>query len=193
MKFFQKKKFLIPVLLLLILLIAGSIAGYAIGKYRTEVVMTGSVTASTRLVDSFRLSAVRKADGASSEEPEADTAYLIPGTELGFNLQIQGKSDVGAYLYVEVTGEGAELTEDWRRLDNVVGKHGGAVYAYSKLLDGSDPDLTVPLLKKGLSPASDEAVPSPLSFCGYLLQVNGEPSRGLDQMRSTFVNKFPQN
>lgn len=193
MKLFQNKKFLVPVLLLLVLVIIGSVAGYALGKYRSDYVLTNHVTVSTRLVDSFQLTAVRKADGKSVEESEAETAYLIPGTELNFELLIQGKSDIGAYLYVEVTGEGAELSSDWRPLDNVVGKHGGAVYAYSKALDGSQADLRVPLLKKGLSPTSDEAESAPLSFCGYLLQVNGEPTRGTDAMRTTFVNKFPQD
>lgn len=194
MKFFQKPKFLIPVLLLLVLLIGASIAGYAIGRYRTDVVMTDKITTRTQLVDSFRLTSTRSADG-QTEVVSGDTAYLTPGTELGLRFTLEGKSVIRSYLYVEVTGGNADglLAEDWARLEGVTGKHGGAVYAYSKILDGSKEDLTVEILRKGLTmDVQSEEAASPLSFCGYLLQITNEETRGTEGAKTTFVNKFPQ-
>jgi hypothetical protein len=195
MKFFQKPKFLIPVLLLLVLLIVGSVAGYAIGKYRSDVVLTGTVTTRTQLVGGFRLTASRSSDG-STEITDAETAYLIPGAEVDLSLTIEGKTEILSYLYVEITGklDPSLLTEDWTLLDGVTGKHGGAVYAYAKVLDGSEADMNISILRKGMTmDANSEEPASPLSFCGYLLQITSENTRGIEEAKTTFVNKFPQS
>ena len=103
MKFDKKSKFLVPVLLLLVLVIIGSVAGYALGKYRADVVMTGKFTTSSRLVESFKLQATRS--GAGTSEEAADEICLLPGTDLEMQFNIAGKTAVRSYLYVEVTGE----------------------------------------------------------------------------------------
>ena len=191
MKFFQKPKFLIPVLLLLILLVVGSVAGYAMGRYRTDVVLTDSVSVRTRLVDSFRLETARSG-GAQSDE---DTAYLLPGTEVTLRFSLLGKTAIRSYLYVEITGdvEPSMVAEGWRLLEGVTGKHGGAIYAWREVLDGSEEDLTVGILRKGLTmDAEAGADAAPLSFCGYLLQITAEAQRGEDLAKTTFTDRFPQ-
>ena len=190
MKFYQKPKFLIPVLLLLILLVVGSVTGYALGRYRTEVVLTDAVSVRTRLADGFRLRASR-----SGTESDADTAYLLPGTELDLALSVEGKTAVPARLYVEITGdvEPVMVAEGWSLLEGVTGKHGGAVYAWHTVLDGAEENLTVEILRRGLTMDPEaEARGSDLRFCGYLLQSTGEAEGGQDQARATFVNRFPQ-
>ena len=191
MKFDKKSKFLVPVLLLLVLVIIGSVAGYALGKYRADVVMTGKLTTSSRLVESFKLQATRS--GAGTSEEAADEICLLPGTDLEMQFNIAGKTAVRSYLYVEVTGEhdSSMLADGWRRLDGVAGKHGGAVYAYETVLDGSKEDLNVEILRSGLT-MDTETDFSELSFCGYLLQITTEAERNSDQARMTFINKFPQ-
>ena len=191
MKFFQKPKFLIPVLLLLILLVVGSVAGYAMGRYRADVVLTDSVSVRTRLVDSFRLETARSG-GAVNDD---DTAYLLPGTELALRFSIEGKTAIRSYLYVEITGdvEPSMVAEGWRLLEGVTGKHGGAIYAWQTVLDGTEEDLTVAVLRKGLTMDADaEADAAPLSFCGYLLQITAEAQRGEDLAKTTFTDRFPQ-
>lgn len=196
MKFFRKPKFLVPVLLLLILLIVGSVAGYALGKYRTDLVMTDTVSRRTQLVDSFRLSVVRSDGRSETDETGADTAWLIPGTALQLRFSIEGKTALRSWLYVEITGsvDAAQLAEGWRLLEGVTGKHGGAVYAYREILDGAQPDMSVEILRGGLTlEGAPEQDDPELSFCGYLLQITSEPARGEDAARTVFVNKFPQN
>lgn len=191
MKYVQKPKFLIPVLLLLILLVVGSIAGYAMGRYRTDVVLTDSVTVRTRLADSFRLETTRSG-GARSED---DTAYLLPGAELALRLSLEGKTAIRSYLYVEITGdlEPSMVAEGWKLLEGVTGKHGGAVYAWQTVLDGTEEDLTVGILRKGLTMDADAGTSAPpLSFCGYLLQITAEAQRGEDAAKTTFTDRFPQ-
>ena len=191
MKFYQKPKFLIPVLLLLILLVVGSVAGYAMGRYRADVVLTDSVSVRTRLVDSFRLETTRSG-GAQSDE---DTAYLLPGTELALRLSIEGKTVIRSCLYVEITGnvEPSMVAEGWRLLEGVTGKHGGAIYAWQDVLDGTEEDLTIGILRKGLTmDANADPEASPLSFCGYLLQITAEAQRGEDLAKTTFTDRFPQ-
>lgn len=195
MKFFQKPKFLVPALLLLVLLIAGSIAGYALGRYRTELVMTGSVTGRTQLAEGFRLTAVRSDGRTADSETLGEEAFLIPGTGLNLRLSVEGKTEIPACLYVEVTGalDETALTDAWRRLEGVSGKHGGAVYAYRTVLDGTEPELELPLLRSPLTASPADSQAEPLSFCGYLLQITTEADRAEDQARTTFVNKFPQD
>ena len=190
MKFFQKPKFLIPVLLLLILLVVGSVTGYALGRYRTEVVLTDAVSVRTRLADGFRLRASR-----SGTESDANTAYLLPGTELDLALSVEGKTAVPARLYVEITGdvEPSMVAEGWRLLEGVTGKHGGAVYAWKTVLDGAEENLTVEILRRGLTMDPEAETRSPArGFCGYLLQLTSEAEGGEDQAITTFVNRFPQ-
>lgn len=189
-----KTKYLIPILFLLILVIVGSVAGYAIAKYRTDVVMTDAVTVRTQLADSFRLQTVRGVGSAETEEPADGNAYLIPGTTLGLRLSLEGKTAIRSYLYVEITGsvDDALLNGSWRRLDGVTGRHGGAVYAYDRVLDGAEKDLDVDVFRSGLTADPELSEDEPLSFCGYLLQITTEATRGEDQARLTFVNKFPQ-
>ena len=185
-----------PVLLLLILLIVGSVAGYALGRYRADVVMTDRFSTRTQLAEGFRLQTLRTGTGVAAEAEEAKDAYLLPGTGLALQLSVEGKTEIPAYLYVEVTGSlrPEALTDDWRLLEQVTGKHGGAVYAYRSLLQGAERDLTVQILRDDLRPRDDpEAEDAPLSFCGYLLQLTSEPSRGADQARTVFVNRFPQD
>lgn len=199
MKALNNKKFLIPLLLLLVLLIAGSITGYVVAKYKTDVVMTDEISYSTQLADSFRLVAERTETGkraVTEEEPVRDTVYLIPGTSVNLSIQLNGKSDIQSYLYIEVLGatESEQLTDDWTLLEGVTGKHGGAVYTYKNILDGTEADLSVPILKETITTdpiPSEES--SSLTVCGYLLQINGEAKRDPEQAKITFTNMFPQS
>ncbi len=158
--------------------------------------MTDRFTARTQLAEGFRLQTVRTGSGIAAETADAPEAWLLPGTGLALQLSVEGKTEIPAYLYVEITGSlsPAALTDDWRLLEDVTGRHGGAVYAYRYMLKGADRDLTVAILRNDLRFQSDpEAADAPISFCGYLLQRTAESRGGEDQARTVFVNRFPQD
>lgn len=176
----------------LVLLLVCVIAGGAYSKYRKDVVMTGKVSASNRLVGQFQLLEHKKTleDGAyrlTDETTVSDSVWAIPGATIPMDpyLTILDKSDVPALLYIEVIDPNAEdvlsykLTEDWTLLD-VEGYHKGAVYVFQNgqvLGDFSDPDLLrqIEILQDGEVTISDEseAEVESLSFCGYLIQTDG--------------------
>ena len=101
--------------LLAVLLIPGGSA-----KYRTQVVQANALHNSDSLATSFTLT-------GSAENT------LLPGTTDTFApvITITGKTEIPAFLYLELLGpEDAELDEAWTKLEGVVGKNGGQVYAY---------------------------------------------------------------
>ena len=176
--------------------------------------MTDEIAYTNRLAESFKLLEYKpeqKPDGSyTNNESETDTAaayYLIPGTTIPLApwLEITGKTDVPAYLYLEVkdgTPEKADapLAEAWQPLKEgdapVTGKNGGQIYVYTA--DGEALILTtaaVPasepfragLLKKGLAL---DPVPEPndgkLEFWGYLIQT--VPDKTPTQVFNAIVN-----
>ena len=68
------------------------------------------------------------------------------------------------------------------------------MYTYKNILDGTEADLSVPILKETITTdpiPSEES--SSLTVCGYLLQINGEAKRDPEQAKNTFTNMFPQS
>ena len=195
MKRSLRKSTKVALVCLTVLLLLGSLAGYGYAKYRSDVVMTGSVQYRNQLVSGFRLlehKAEAGEDGAytaASDLVAEQAYYLIPGTELPMDpyISIEGKTDVKAMLFLEVVPTALDsslryaVTEDWTLLEGVRGGKGGQVYAYQggKVLDGAqeETDFTVQILQGnkvtlGTAPVNGGA--ESLEFCGYLIQTPEE-------------------
>ncbi len=189
----------IVLIVLLVVAIVASVASYVYGKYRTEVLLTGTAR-KTSLAGSFTLQMqemMMEEDGSYTAGDAAvteQTNYLIPGTAIPQSpvITIQGKTDVPCYLYLEVLADNEEekascaLTDDWTLLENVRGLKGGEVYVYQKgekLTSSVGAVFTTQVLRDGISaeriPAEKAAE---LSFCGYLIQVTeGSPAEVFTQ------------
>ncbi len=131
-KFLQSRKTLaliLGVVLLLLLLGALLIPGGS-AKYRTQVVQANKVSYDDRLAASFTLTA----KGADANG--ICTFSMLPGTTSTFKpkITINGKTEIPAYLYLEVTGPDTTLNAGWTKLDGVTGLKGGRVYAYETIL-----------------------------------------------------------
>ena len=140
----------VVLLILLVALLIGLIS-FADAKYAKKIIHTGSVTISARLAESMELlehKVERQPDGSymldTSKTVDANTYELIPGVDIPKDpfITIKNKTDIGAYLFVEVVGgqnvgteEDAriryQMTDDWQLLSDVTGKHNGTVYAYT--------------------------------------------------------------
>lgn len=140
-----------------VLVMSGTLA-----KYRTEMVIANEVDYTNQLAESFKLldypvitleDGSYERDESADAEPTSGCAYkLIPGVTLPAApyVEIKGKTEIPAYLYLEVENTGgAELSFDgkWSALTGVAGKKGGTVYVYDGGValtgDGGDEVLTV--------------------------------------------------
>jgi hypothetical protein len=172
-------------LLAAVLLLGACLVGTGYAKYRQEVLMTGSVSFSSKLADSFTLneyvltryangSYVKDSDSVSSEP---QTYILAPGMRIPQDpfLTITGKSSVKAVLYLEVTSCSAisySLTEDWTLLPQMTGRNGGEIYVYqggTALEESSDSLERISILQNGFQ-VLDATGSGSVSFIGYLIQ-----------------------
>ena len=148
----KQKKSRLMIAAVAVILLAVLISS-AIGKYVTTVSVPGKVTFTAKLAGGMVLQehkAERNADGsytltgqiATADENGYFNGYdLIPGLDIPKDphIVITGKTDVKAYLFVEVVENGDvglqdkvityAMTNDWLKLTGT-GKNGGTVYVY---------------------------------------------------------------
>ena len=127
---FKTSRGFLPGLVLILLLSVALLSTNGFAKYNRTITLEGQVRyaateTETKLADSLELL------------PVGEQAFLlIPGTTVAPEavIEISGKTEVPAYLYVEIVNNGAPeavaVTDDWKIL-SVTGEHGGQVYVYS--------------------------------------------------------------
>lgn len=189
-----------------LLAVGSSLAGVSYAKYRTTSLLTGQLQYTNQLAQSFVLTQKdRTVDPDGAYRADANTVqqveyFLIPGITLPQepSLQITGKTEIPAYLYVEVQAENLDaklsyrLTGDWIKLDGLKGAHGGQMYVYKNqlLTDQSQGLEDIPILDGGLTledvPIAGQ--PETLSFYGYLLQATAE-----DTAAELFRNRIAED
>ena len=157
----QKLRFLAVFALLIVTACAMMSAG-VFSKYIAQRSVANQAGYNNTLAEAFKLldqpivvneDGSYEKDTADDAEPTSGYTYkLIPGITLPAEpyIEITGKTEVPAYLYIEVENTGdVTLTFDdaWSPL-GVTGKMGGDVYVYDSgtALTGDDPEavLTVP-------------------------------------------------
>ena len=181
-KFLQSRKTLaliLGVVLLLLLLGALLIPGGS-AKYRTQVVQANKVSYDDRLAASFTLTA----KGADANG--ICTFPMLPGTTSTFKpaITIDGKTEIPAYLYLEVTGPDTTLNAGWTKLDGVTGLKGGRVYYYKTVLTNENQTvLTNENQKWTITPEISitwskipQAEAESIEVYAYLIQKTGEES-----------------
>lgn len=127
----QRRKSLSLILgvVLLLLLLAVLLIPNGFARYRTQVAQANKLSFDSRLAESFTLS-------HSGQESDGKCYYLLlPGTKSTFDptITITGKTEIPAFLYLEITGPSTTLNADWTLL-NVTGMKGGRVYVYNAVL-----------------------------------------------------------
>ncbi len=158
-KFRLRPRYLIVAALLLLLLLSG-----AVGKYVQTISKSGTVTFTASLAESVVLQesvVERNADGTYGYKiVDGNHTYtttgqeyaLIPGVDIPKDphIVITGKTEIPAYLYIEIVdagdtvtidGESVDLTsysviaEDWNESTDISPEHGGTVYKYKNKID----------------------------------------------------------
>lgn len=134
-------------LLVVLVLLLMSCFGFVIGKYITTIEKKGVVTFSAELAENVELresKLLRNEDGTYSPTGETITSgtqkyILIPGLDVPKDpyVVISGKSEIPAYLFIEVIDKTPnetleyELTENWKESDlRDARNEGAALYVY---------------------------------------------------------------
>ena len=189
----KRLRYIFAIIIVSVLICALMISG-VFSRYTTQMAVANEVDYTNQLAISFKLldQPITQLEDGSYEKNTDDDAeptngysyQLIPGITLPASpyIEIKGKSEIPAYLYLEVdnTGE-VELSFDniWSSID-VTGKKGGSVYVYDNgsVLSGDDEEevLTFPTF------TVDELSEYPITTEGevkvyaYMLQQVGEKS-----------------
>lgn len=148
-------------------LLAAAAIGVSVGaKYVKEIRIPCRLIIKANLADKvavFEHEPQRQADGTYqlvSNEVSQSEYVLMPGVDAARDpfVRIEGKSDIPAYVYVEVVSTLDEkvtfelIDEVWEKLDGVTGQNGGEVYAFEDMLSSDNKeDIELPLFE-------DEAV-----------------------------------
>lgn len=193
--------------LLAVLFCLSAVTFVAVAKYIKDVPYTGNVTFKADLVETFTLTetkAVRQTSGSyilSGEQVTQNSYILMPGVDVPKNpmVKITGKTAVPAYLYVEVCSNLPDtvtyaIVSHWTDL-GITGPHGGDVYVYTsvldgtvKILDGTVKNLTLPIIDKEIlyvSDTLDRGTTATMTFYGYMAQqVSGRDEK------ATFTDEF---
>ena len=186
--------------LLAVLFCLSAVTFVAVAKYIKDIPFTGNVTFKADLVETFTLTetkAVRQTSGSyilSGEQVTENSYTLMPGVDVPKNpmVKITGKTAVPAYLYVEVCSNlpatvTYAIVSHWTDL-NITGPHGGDVYVYKSVLDGTVKDLTLPIIDKEIlyvSDTLDRKTTATMTFYGYMAQqVSGRDEK------ATFTYEF---
>lgn len=150
---FEKKRYL-PVLLILLLFAAGSRIGAVSAKYVTERTLQSQVTFTAKLAEKMVLEEYevsrtpkgdyeyKKSDTGNHIAVNANSYVLMPGVDVMKDpyIRITNKTPIEAYLFLEIVGlppEGDgkgvtyQLMDEWKLVENLMGKNGGKVYVYS--------------------------------------------------------------
>ena len=188
------KKTYLSVLLLVFVLVLAATAGVVYAKYIRTFEQTVNVTVTADLAESVALyesQAVKKDDGSYSLNSESrvtqNTYTLLPGLDVPKDptIEIVGKTNVPAYLYIEVVDKlnasiAYTLKSEWLDI-SVTGKNGGKVYVYAK--DGvpvklqSFDKLTIGILEDNKLIISDSLprdTEVSLTFHAYMAQVDND-------------------
>lgn len=187
--------------LLAVLFCLSAVTFVAVAKYIKDVPYIGNVTFKANLAKTFTLTeseAKRNTDGTYSLDTTTSTDEnpytLMPGVDVPKDpkITIEGKTAVPAYLYVEVCSNlpatvTYAIVSHWTDL-NITGPHGGKVYVYTSVLDGTVKDLTLPIIDKEILYVSDKlshTTTATMTFYGYMAQqVSGRDEK------ATFTNEF---
>ena len=189
--------------LLAVLFCLSAVTFVAVAKYIKDVPFTGNVTFKADLAETFILTeseATRKTDGTYSLDTTTSTDKnpytLMPGVDVPKDpkITIEGKTVVPAYLYVEVLESENfpatvtySMAEGWIDLE-ITGPKGGKVYVYGTVLDGTTPDLTIPILENDTLKVSQNLLrgtTAAMTFYGYMAQqVSGRDEK------ATFTDEF---
>ena len=140
-----KKKVILSICALVLVCVISVSGTLAYLTARSDSVTNTFTAAGTKLAEEFTLDESRanpgKTPGAyelnEEERVQRNEYAVLPGTTVKKDptIHITGRTDVPAYLYVEVldrTKQGIEysLFKHWEVLDGVMGLNGGTVYAY---------------------------------------------------------------
>lgn len=136
-----------PALWLVLVVLLSSLIGSAVGKYVETVRFADKVTFTAKLADNLVLlehEAVRQPNGEYTLDKDKTVTenyyHLLPGLDIPKDpyVQVTGKTDIPAFLYVEVvkelTDEALMYTIDpkhWLLLEGFGGKNGGMVYVFT--------------------------------------------------------------
>ena len=188
--------------LLAVLFCLSAVTFVAVAKYIKDVPYTGNVTFKADLVETFTLTetkAVRQTSGSyilSGEQVTQNSYILMPGVDVPKNpmVKITGKTAVPAYLYVEVCSNlpatvTYAIVSHWTDL-NITGPHGGKVYVYTSVLDGTTENLTLPIIDKEIlyvSDTLDRGTTATMTFYGYMAQQVSAYANATE----TFTANFP--
>ena len=190
------KKTYLSVLLLVFVLVLAATAGVVYAKYIRTFEQTVNVTVTADLAESvvlYESEAEKKNDGSyelNSESRVTQNTYtLLPGLDVPKDptIEIVGKTNVPAYLYIEVVDKlnasiAYTLKSEWLDI-SVTGKNGGKVYVYAK--DGvpvkmqSFDKLTIGILEGDKLIVSDSLprdTKVSLTFHAYMAQVDHDRS-----------------
>ena len=189
--------------LLAVLFCLSAVTFVAVAKYIKDVPFSGNVTFKADLAETFTLTeseATRKTDGTyslnTSKSVESNPYTLMPGVDVPKDpkITIEGKTAVPAYLYVEVLESKNfpatvtySMAEGWIDLE-ITGPKGGKVYVYGTVLNGTTPDLTIPILENDTLKVSQNLLrgtTATMTFYGYMAQqVSGRDEK------ATFTDEF---
>ena len=192
-EFFKKKRAILYAVLAL-LLVAAISAGFGISaKYRKDINIPGKLIIDAGLAKSIKIlehEAVRAADGTytlnTDKEVSENEFTVLPEVALPRDpfVRIEDKTEVPAYLYIEVVESGSitfSLTNDWVILEGQTGKNGGQIYSYKNAaITAAESDIAI---LTGNVSAGDVA--GELSFYPYMVKAeSGSDAAG------SFDDKF---
>lgn len=189
--------------LLAVLFCLSAVTFVAVAKYIKDVPFSGNVTFTANLAKTFTLTeseAKRNTDGTYSLDTgtsKAENPYtLMPGVDVPKDpkITIEGKTAVPAYLYVEVLKSENfpatvtySMATGWTDL-GITGPNGGTVYVYGTVLNGTTPNLTIPILENDTLKVSQNLLrgtTATMTFYGYMAQqVSGRDEK------ATFTYEF---
>lgn len=196
MKHVQKAHYprLLLTYLLVFVLICALMTSGVLSKYTTQRAVANEAKYTNTLAESFKLLDVPvtqledgsyEVDASSDAQPTDGFSYqLIPGITLPAApyIEITGKTEIPAYLYLEVDNDGpATLSFDskWTQLSGS-GKKGGSLYVYDNgaALTGSDPDavLTMPTFTVETLSEYPLTTEGDVKVYAYMLQKVGDKS-----------------
>lgn len=101
-------------------------------------------------------------------------------------ISLQNKSDVDAWLYIEVKENGSNIFTDsytnhvattWNMLNGVTGENGGQVFVLSSVIDGENPNLELPFFDQSKLTFTVKDFETPpgdysLTFYAYMCQTD---------------------
>lgn len=192
-EFFKKKRAILYAALAL-LLVAAISAGFGISaKYRKDISIPGKLIIDAGLAKSIAIlehEAVRADDGTYSlntgKVVSKNEFTVLPKVGLPRDpfVRIEEKTEVPAYLYIEVVKSGSltfTLTDDWKILEGKIGKNDGQIYSYKNAaITSAEGDIAI---LTGNVSADDVA--GELSFYPYMVKAeSGSDAAG------SFDDKF---